>query len=115
MALSSKKLQAIELMAASTINNVEVMRQLNIPQRTFYKWKKEKEFMDALLARSRELLKESLPNVYNKLTELSVGGSHQHMKILLDHLEKLEEWASRADQGNITFTWSIPTQEEEEE
>lgn len=110
--LSKKQLEAIELLAIGGLTAKNVWSSLDIPESTFFRWRKLPEFNDEVIRRSRELLKEHLPDIYKTLTDNSAQGSHQHIKLVLDHLEKLEEMRWKAKQGEITFTWRAPSKED---
>ena len=103
MKFNPKRLKAIELLAIGTIANQDIASELRINPQTLCKWKKDPEFMHAVVLRSRQLLKEDLPAIYKKLGEQGKIGSHQHIKILIDHLEKLEE--AKSSQTSLSFTW----------
>lgn len=101
--LKPKQLKAIELLAIGDMTQVEISSELRINPVTLTRWRRKPLFMHAVVARSRQLLKQSLPEVYSKLADKSKDGSHRHIKILLDHMEKLEE--VKAGETSLTFTW----------
>lgn len=101
--LTLKQMKAIELLAAGRISKDQVCVECKMNRSTLTRWQRKPFFMHAVVARSRALLKQSLPAVYDKLADKSKDGSHHHIKILLDHMEKLED--AKAGQTSITFTW----------
>lgn len=105
---SPKQLKCIELLALGELSNAKIANIVGINASTVCLWKLNREgFMEAVVARSRELLREELPEVYKALKSRSKKGNHNHIKIYLDHVEKLEE--IRAGKTSITFTWEPPT------
>lgn len=102
-----KRLKAIELLAAGGKHN-EVAAECGIACKTLYLWKRDPDFVDAVVNRARELMKSELSSVYNKLTQKATEGSHQHIKILLDHLDRLEEMRTQAASNTVTFVWQTP-------
>lgn len=105
---TARQRKGIELMALGTMTQVAIAQELGVAEATVSKWKRKKKgFMDAVLIRARELLKQNIPEVYKALADKSKEGKDRHIKILLDHLEKLEE--VKASRANITFTWQLPT------
>lgn len=104
---SVKQTKAIEHMALGNRTQQEIAEEIGIKPQTLSSWKKLPGFMDAVLTRAKELLRTSIPEVYHSLSMRSKAGSDRHIKIFLDHLEKLEE--VKASRANITFTWLPPT------
>jgi len=102
-----KQTKAIDLLAKGDMKNQEIASELRVTPSTVSKWKQMPGFMEEVIVRSKKLLKESLPNVYKALTSRSELGSDRHIKIYLDHLEKLEE--IKAGRTSVTFTWQSPT------
>lgn len=105
--VESKKVRAIELMAIGGIKLKNIARSVNVAPQTISAWRRDPEFMERVVNRSRELLKENLPDVYKSLTQKSKEGNDKHIKIFLDHIEKLEEARSR--QTKIVFNWKSST------
>jgi len=101
-----KQLKAIHLLAEGGHTHVAIASACGINSNTVNRWKKDPKFMHAVVMQSRKLLKEDLPEVYKSLGNESKGGSAQHIKILLDHLESLEQ--AKSNQASITFTWKGP-------
>jgi len=104
--LTSKMHKAIELLAKGEYKQCDIATEIGVAPNTLSKWKKDRLFAETVVSRSRALLKESLPEVYSALTKKSKLGKDRHIKIFLDHLERLEE--VKASQHNITFTWMPP-------
>jgi transposase-like protein len=103
MNFSYKQLKAIELLARGDLNIGEVVEEVGINPSTMTRWRTKPEFMHAIMMRARQMMKEDLPEVYRSLSDRSKMGNAQHIKIMLDHIEKLEE--TKANQTSITFTW----------
>lgn len=113
---SRKQLKAIELIAQATDMSCDDMaREVGISSRTLRTWKLNPDFINAIISRSRELVREALPEIYKSLSNNAKKGEPQHIKIVLDHLEKLEQMREKANEGSITFTWRMPTTEGEDE
>lgn len=108
-----KQQKCIELLALGEMTQAAIAEQIKICPPTISKWKQSQSFMEAVIDRSRELLRESLPAVYNRLAKNSKLGSERHVKIFLDHLEKLE--AIKSSKGSISITWNPPTPTKETE
>ena len=106
---SGKKLlveraQAAEMMAAGGMTCTKIAEELGVSLNAVLKWRREPGFMEDVVERSRRLLKANLPDVYKALTTKSKEGKDRHIRIYLDHLEKLEE--AKASRASITFTWN---------
>ncbi len=100
---SGKKLKVIELLALGEMTQAAISKEVGCQPACITKYKKDPKFMEAVVNRSRQLLKDNLPEIYKALTDKSKEGKDRHIKIFLEHLEKLEE--AKAGQSTITFTW----------
>ena len=110
MAHGSKEIQrlkSIELFATAELSHRAIAKRLRVARSTIETWKKDPEYNQAILDRSVELLHESLPEIYKALAGRSKQGSERHIKILLEHMERLEDSKSR--RTSLTFTWKEPT------
>ena len=108
-----KKAKCIELLALGVLKQTEIAKELGVADSTICRWKKDPEFMEHVISRARCVLKESLPEVYKALRAGSKSGNDRHIKLLLDHLEKLEE--TKAGISTVSFTWKGPTITEHDE
>ena len=102
---TANQLKAIELLAGGGLTLSEIQKELHISQDTLWRWRKNPLFTEAVLKRSREMLRESLPKVYKTLAEKASSGDPRHMKTLLDHLEYLEKTGEQYRGGSITVVW----------
>lgn len=105
----AKQAQAVELMAVGGHTIREIADIIGVHFNTILNWRKDPSFNQAVLLRARELLREALPDIYITMAQFARSGSHQHAKLILDHLRDLEDRAAAADQGSVTFTWKVPT------
>ena len=101
---TDKQLMTIEMLAQGK-QQIEIQAELDVSHTAIWTWKKNPQFMDAIIEAARDNLKGQLPDIYSKLTAEALTGNHRHIKILLDHLEKLEEERTKYSSGSITFTW----------
>jgi DNA-binding CsgD family transcriptional regulator len=100
---TQKQLQAIELLATGEHSNQDVAAAVKVTPSTISHWKQNYQFIDAIIRRAREMLKEALPDLYMAGVKQAKTGSAPHLKIILDHLERLENL--RSDTGTIVFKW----------
>jgi len=114
MSFPPRKQKAIEMLALGTHTYTEIAAECNITQKTLRRWRADKDFAEATLERSRQIMKDKLPSIYNVLTENAQTGSYQHIKLVLEHLQRLEELKHVAEEGSVSFTWrkSPATQQE---
>jgi hypothetical protein len=110
---SNQKLKAIELLAAGGMTINEIQKATPVSKDTFWKWRKDPLFMEAVLKRSREILRDNLPSIYRTLAEKATDGDPRHISILLDHLEKLDKSADQYKGGSITVQWKGTWDEDE--
>jgi transposase len=101
---SPDQIEAIELMADGMLCE-DVAQRLNVQPCTISRWRRNNQFMEAIVSRAREKLRDKLPTMYRVAANRAEEGSHAHLKIILDHLDNLETLASRNQDYNITFTW----------
>jgi DNA-binding XRE family transcriptional regulator len=99
------KIQAIELFAIGGLQQREIAKEIGVSETTISSWKKDPNFIDDIIKRSRELLKQSLPHVYNRLSFVANQGDVKAIKLVIEHLERLEELRTKAAENQITFTW----------
>lgn len=100
--------KAIELLAQGGQTYIEIAEECGISVDTLRNWRKEPEFQDAVKTRCRELLKEAEPFLYHSaLQQIKKNGSHQHIKLMLDRLARLEDIAEGREEGSypVMFTW----------
>lgn len=102
---SPAQLAAIELFAAGAHKCQEVAKEVGVNPTTISNWRKNYQFIDAILVRAREMLRERLPDLYNSGVNEACKGSSAHLKIILDHIEKLENIRSEVADHMITFKW----------
>lgn len=110
---SGKQGKAIELLAGGGMTQEDICDELGICRNTMWEWKKNPEFMNAVVNRARDLLKHSLPTIYKTLAEKAAEGNHRHIKILMDHMDRLEEMTEQYTGGEITVKWKGSWDEEE--
>ena len=103
---SSPKMKAIELFSEGTYNNKQVAELVDVCPNTITEWRKDPLFMDDIIELSRSLLRGRLAPIYNKLAVKAENGSYQHIKLLLEHLDNLEEHKSKNADKVITFVWN---------
>jgi hypothetical protein len=100
-----KQAMAVEMFAAGGHSLAAIAAVCDVHEKTVARWRKNPAFNDAVITRARELLKENLPDIYTVLGNLAKEGSHQHIRLLLEHLERIEEMRNNAMFGQVTFTW----------
>lgn len=99
----SKKNRALDLLSVGLPKD-RVADEVGVAKVTIRRWMNDAAFVEELHKRSTALLKENLPKLYNVMADLAAQGSHQHLKLLLEHLARIEE-ARNHVQGSVTFTW----------
>ena len=104
---SPEQLECIEMLSCGGMTHEEIAKQLDIAECTITRWKRNSCFMNAVISRTRELLKGALPDIYQVAVKQAKAGNHQHIKILLDHLDNLEKYKTDKASASITFTWDI--------
>jgi uncharacterized protein YjcR len=104
---SGKQLQAIELLAAGDMKVTHIAEHLNIGRRTLHQWRCQKPFMDAVIKRARELVREALPELYSAAVREAKKGKHSYFKTLIEHVDRLEEMDRELTDKTIIFEWKV--------
>lgn len=107
---TSKQAKAIELIATGELTDTEISIQIGVNKNTITRWRRLDGFMEEVIRRARKKLKEDMPEVYRSLSNHSKAGNSRHIRIYLEHLEKLEQ--IKASRANITFSWLPQTEVE---
>lgn len=106
MIWDAKKEQAIELLSFGNMNYEALADQLDINVLTLRVWRRDPDFALEVRKRALDLLKETVPSVYNILTEKSVKkGDLAAIKMLLEQVDRAETDVLKAAEGQISFTW----------
>jgi len=108
-----KQLKAIEFLAGGGMTLTEIHKKVPVNHDTLWEWRKNPQFIEAILSRSREILREALPRVYKTLADRAARGDPRHIKALLDHMEHLERSGEQYRGGSITVLWGEKWEEEE--
>ena len=102
---TNKQINAIELMASGAYTHKKVAEAIGVSPETISHWKQNYLFTDAIIKRSREMLKESLPELYKIGLLKARDGSFGHFSTLLEHIIELEKLSESSKHARLTFTW----------
>lgn len=99
--------KAIELLAQGDKTYRQIATACNTTAETLRRWRKDPEFQQQVTNRCRELLKEMEPDLYSvAFQQVKKKGSWQHIRLLLDRIEKLDNAQQNDSQNfNITVNW----------
>lgn len=107
---TARQVKAIELISMGELTDLQIAERIGVSNKTISAWRRKDGFMEEVIRRARKKLKHDMPEVYRSLSNHSKAGNSRHIKIYLEHLEKLEQ--IKASQANITFTWLPQTEVE---
>ena len=68
-----------------------IAAELGKSTRTLQRWQKLPGFWDAVIALSRQMLRERLPDVYGAIAREAEKGSHQHARLALEVTNELQQ------------------------
>lgn len=104
---NEKQLKAIELLAQGGLTYIDVAKIVDVDVGTLRTWRKDQDFQDEVRKACRDLLKEQESFLYNAaLEQIRKSGSYQHIKLLLERLERLEDISEgRGPAYDVMFTW----------
>lgn len=86
------KRQAIAIWATNPgYTPQELADTCNVSVRTVQRWRHEPEFVNELVRLSRAELHAHLPAIYHVAVEKALAGDYRCIKIVLDHVQALEE------------------------
>ena len=95
------QIKAIELLAEGGKTYLEIADIVGVSTETLRLWRGKEEFQEQVRKRCRELLREREPDLYNLALQAARKNlSHQHIKILLDRIERLEDLAEGRNSDN---------------
>lgn len=107
-----KQALAIDLFAHPGMTVEKVAYEVDVHPNTVVSWRKDPAFMEAVVNQARRNLRNRLPEILDRLADEAAQGHHQHAKIVLDYLDRLEERQREVEQGQITFSWRVSTPSE---
>ncbi len=104
---NESQLIAIELLAQGDKTYKQIATACKTTTETLRRWRKDPEFQQQIVNRCRELLKEMEPDLYSiAFQQAKKKGSWQHIRLLLDRIEKLESTQQNDSQNfNIIVNW----------
>ena len=108
--------QAVELLAGGD-KPPEVAVALGITEDELRGWRKRRSFGDAVLARSRQMLREGMYPVFRRMIEQAEAGQAAQQNSLLKYLEHLETVEAQNSSDRWVVGWSTaapPTAKPEE-
>ena len=101
------QLKAIDLLAQGGKTYKKVAELCNTTAETLRQWRKDPDFQEKVRKTCKELLKDMEPTLYNLAFQKALKtGSWQHIKLLLERIERLEDIAEgRGQDYSIMFKW----------
>jgi predicted DNA-binding protein (UPF0251 family) len=113
MEFNVQQYKAIELLAVGDLSYQDVAKAVGVARSTLVLWKKQRPFMDAVIARARELIREALPELYQSAINEAKKGKHAYFKTLLEHIDRLEQMSNQTEERHIVFQWKRSTDAED--
>jgi len=101
---SPKQRKAIKLFGTGELRCKEIANEVGVNATTISMWRRNYQFLDACILDAKEQLKNSLPELYKTGLSEAKKGSAAHLKILLEHIDKLEDRKTEV-KGSLTFKW----------
>jgi len=99
---SSKQVKAIKLYAQGK-TGVEVSEAIGVIPGTLSRWRRNPQFIEAIIDEAKMALKADIPTLYRSAVKNAEKGSAAHLRIIIEHLDNLEK--AKKNTGSITFTW----------
>ena len=89
VSFSARQLKFIEWLATTKYNRKPATQELladelGLNRKTLTRWKKIPELQEAVLQRARDMLGNSLPEIYAALDREAQKGSFQHIKLSME-------------------------------
>lgn len=103
---SEPQAKAIEMLADGALCK-DVAEAVNVNVSTISKWKRNPQFIDAVVSAAKDNLRAELPSMYKAAANKAKAGNHNHLRIILDHLDRLEEMSKQSSEKSITFKWEV--------
>ena len=102
---SPKQLEAIELFATGEHTCSAIAAKIEVTPGTISSWRKNPQFIDAIIDAARGILKEAIPSLYKLGLKSALDGDLGYFKTIIEHIDKLEEHRALKSSRTITFTW----------
>lgn len=105
--------QEAAALVAKGVNYREVAQEVSVTERTMRRWRNDPEFAEEVMRRSSLILVESIPAIYNVLSERAKAGDYQAMRLLFDRIDRAYDDYTRTKEltvpltgdGQLTFSW----------
>ena len=82
--LKKKQYEAIQLLVYTEMRDSEIKEKLNISDSTFWRWKKDEEFVEELEKENRRKFKSLQTQALHTMAKLMEQGHFQASKYILD-------------------------------
>ena len=100
-----KQVKAIDLLAMGELTYKAICKEVKIAESTLRGWRDSRSFMDEVIARSREMLRGAIPELYSAAIREAKDGNSSFFRTLLEHIDRLEEQSKGISESSITFSW----------
>ncbi|AIM64213.1 hypothetical protein WS105_0623 [Weissella ceti] len=81
MTLTKKQLRAVELVFEGNMKNIEIANELNITDRTLYKWKNIPDFKDAIVEMGNSMITSNAGKLMKNMENLAFNGRGDYVKL----------------------------------
>lgn len=105
---TQQQLLAIELFSRGNVKNKQVADTVGVSETSIYNWKNNKAFSEAIIDKTQDYFRNSLPDVTKSLLAKAKDGDLQAIKIYFDHLAFVEKLRANRSDINVSFSWDLP-------
>jgi len=107
-----QKAIVIELLAEGIHTIPHIAEVSKVCERSIHYLRKDPEIVRRIVAKAREALKSTLPKIYTALCKKAEEGSYPHIRLLINHIEAIEQLDTAVLDRNITFKWDLDDSKE---
>lgn len=81
MALTEKQLRAVDMVFEGKMKNADIAKELNITERTLYKWKNIQDFKDAIVEMGNSMITSNAGRLMKNMEKLAFNGKGDYVKL----------------------------------
>lgn len=103
--LIQQRERAIEMLSEGLKTQGAIAKEIGVSERSINNWLNEPDFAEQVIARSRRVVRRWLPVLYRVLVKQAVSGEAWAARLMLEHIERLENAESKQTATSYVVRW----------